>query len=280
MRHNLFLGVATLVLGLTGSAMAGVVVTSTHNAFDGKPPGVATTYVETDRLKTVDPDAIMIFRGDLGRTWQIDPGRGVYMEMTAETLQRMSSQMAGMSAQMAAAQAQLQARMAQMPPEQRAAMQQMLAGRGLGGAAGAGGPPAEAKGTYTKTGQSKTIGNWRCDVYRYAVNGDTREDLCLAPIASVGLTAADFQVLERLSAFMQPIMSSPMVPKNSFMNWNEMNKSIGFQGVPLETTSYAGSGPSMQQTVTKIERTAIPANTFDLPSGLTKREIPMGPPGR
>jgi hypothetical protein len=239
MRRNLFLGMTVLVLGVSGSAMAGVVVTATHTRLDTRQPGTATTYVEADRLKMVNPDVTMIFRGDLNRVWTIDTQKRSYVEMTPETMQQFGGQMTNLSAQMSAAQAQMQAQLAQLPPEQRAMMEQMLAGRGLGGAPGgrAGGPPAPPQSAYTKTGQSKTIANWRCDVYRYAVNGRPEQDLCLAPIAAVGMSAADFQVLERLARFMEPVMSSPMVPKNSFMNWNEMNKAIGFQGVPLETTT-------------------------------------------
>jgi hypothetical protein len=281
MRHNLFLGMTVLVLGVCGSAMAGVVVTATHTRLDTRQPGTATTYVEADRLKMVNPDMTMIFRGDINRVWTIDTQKRSYVEMTPETMQQLGGQMANLSAQMSAAQAQMQAQLAQMPPEQRAMMEQMLAGRGLSGAPGgrAGGPPAPPQSVYTKTGQSKTLANARCDVYRWTISGNPEQELCLAPIASVGLSAADFQVLERFSKFMEPILSSPMIPRNSFISWNEMNKAIGFQGVPLETTTFVGTSPSQQQTVTKIERMAIPANTFDLPAGLTKQEIP-GPPSR
>ena len=110
------------------------------------------------------------------------------------------------------------------------------------------------------------------------MNGQQEEDLCIAPITATGLSAADFQVFERFSTFMAPVMSSPMVPKNDYMNWNDMNKAIGFQGMPLDTVMYAGGKPDRQQTVNKIERTAIPASTYELPAGLTKQE--MGPGGR
>jgi hypothetical protein len=61
----------------------------------------------------------------------------------------------------------------------------------------------------------------------------------------------------------------------------QMNKAIGFQGVPLDTVMYSGGRPNMQQTVNKAERTAIPAGTYELPSGLAKQDIGamFGPPG-
>jgi hypothetical protein len=113
------------------------------------------------------------------------------------------------------------------------------------------------------------------------VNGRQEEDVCIARIAATGFTQADFQVFERFSNFMSAMTSQPGTPKNDFMDWNNMNKAIGFQGVPLDTLMYSGGRPNMQQTVNKAERTAIPASTYELPSGLAKQDIGamFGPPG-
>ena len=119
----------------------------------------------------------------------------------------------------------------------------------------------------------------RCDGYRKMVDGTQDEDLCIATLSAAGLTAADFKVLESFSNFMGPLTSSPRAPREDFMSWNEMNKAIGFQGMPLDTVHYESGMPSRQDTVQKIERLSLPANTFDLPAGLTKSEIP-GPPAR
>jgi hypothetical protein len=283
MRHNLFMGVTAIALSVTGSAMAGVVVTSTQTKLDSHQASPMMVYADTDRLKVVTPDNTVIFRGDLNRVWMIDEQRRTYMEMTPETMQRMGSQMAGAASQMNAAMAQMQAQMAQMPPEQRAMMEQMMKSRGIGGAPGGppgagGAPPAPPQVSFSKVGGGKRVAAWNCDVYRKTVNGQQEEELCIAPIGATGLSAGDFQVLDRFSSFMAPMMSSPMMPRSDYMNWNDMNKAIGFQGMPLDTVIYAQGQPATQQTVNKIERTGIPAGTFDLPPGFTKRE--MGPPPR
>jgi hypothetical protein len=279
MRFGLALGVSVLVSACAGSAMAGVVVASTHTNLDTHQADSTSIYVEADRIKVVTPEHTMIYRADLNRVWVIEPQRRSYMEMTPETMQRMAGQMAGATAQMGAAQAQMQARLAQLPPEQRAQIEALMAGRGLGGPPGAraGGPPAPPQIAYIKAGNSKTVGNWRCDVYRKTTNGEREEDVCLAPITAAGLSAADFQVLDRLSTFMAPMMSSPMMPRTDYMGWNAMNKAVGFQAVPLDTVTYVGGKPDAQETVTKIDRTTIPASTFELPAGLSKQE--MGGPG-
>jgi hypothetical protein len=274
MRHDVILGVMVLVLGTSSAAMAGVVVTSTQTKFDTHEVSQTAIYVEPDRLKVVTPERVVVFRGDMNRLWVIDTQRRSYSEMTPESMQAMGSRMAGAQAQMGAAAAQLQERMAQMPPEQRAMMMQMLAGRGLGNGA----PPAPPQVAYTRAGGSKTIASWRCDVYKKTVNGQQEEDVCITPISSAGLTANDFAVLDRISQFMAPMMSSPMMPRVDYLSLNEMNKAVGFQGMPLDTTMYEQGKPTSQSTVVKLERTTIPANTFDLPAGLTKRDIGMPPP--
>jgi hypothetical protein len=279
MRYGLALGVSVLASACVGSAMAGVVVTSTHTKLDTHQTDATNIFVEADKLKVVSPENTMIYRADLNRVWVINPQRRSYMEMTPETMQQMAGQIAGATAQLGAAQAQMQARLAQLPPEQRAQIEALMASRGLGGPPGgrAAGPPPPPQIAYTRAGASKAVGNWRCDVYRKTSNGQQEEDVCLAPITAAGLSAADFQVLERLSAFMAPVMSSPMVPRTDYLGWNAMNKAVGFQAVPLDTMLYDSGKPYAEEMVTKIERTTIPANTFELPAGLTKEDI--GIPG-
>jgi hypothetical protein len=276
MQYGRFFGATALFLLGSSTAMAGVVVTSTQTKLDTKQASPMTVYVDSDRLKVITPDTTMIFRGDTNRMWVIMPQQRSYMEMTPETMQQMSGQLAGAQAQLSAAQAQLQAQMAQMPPQQRAMMEQMLAGRGLGGPPGAG-ASAPPQISFAKAGGSKTVGSWNCDNYSKTVNGQKEEDLCIAPISAAGITAADLQVFDKFSTFMQPILSSPIVPKMDYMSWNDMNKAVGFPGLPLDTTVYIQGRPSMQQTVNKIERTTIPAGTYDLPAGFTKREMPGAP---
>lgn len=270
MRYSLFLGGLLILLGAHES-VAGVVLTATQTNLSTRQTSPVTAYIEADRLKVVMPDATVIYRADLNRLWAIQPERRSYTEITAETMQQMGSQLASAQSQMAAAQAQLQAGLAQMAPEQRAMIERMLAGRGLG-VAGLGGPPGPPQVTYTRSG-SKMVSGWSCDQYRKTVNGTQQEDLCIVRLATAGLRAEDFQVLDRVSAFVQPIASSPLMPQTDLLSWTEMTRAIGYQGMPVDTVIYGGGAPASQQTVSKIERVAIPANAFDLPGGLTKQDL-------
>jgi hypothetical protein len=288
-----------------------VVVTSTTLDLQTKAAKPSMIYADADKLKVVNEDTIVIYRGDLQRAWIITPSRKNYVEMTPETMRQLNAQMTGVQAQLAARQPQLdtaqvqmqaqmaqmspqerammQAQMAQMPPQQRAMMEAMLAGRG-----GAGGPPGgpgraglpggpgraglpgaqrQPAVNYVKAGPSKTISRMRCDMYRKTVDGAQDEDVCIGTLAATGLTAADFRVMDSFSSFMGQMSSAPQAPRSDIMSWNEMNKAIGFQGVPLDTVHFEGGTPSRQETVQKIERLNVPANTFDLPPGLAKVDI-------
>ena len=91
--------------------------------------------------------------------------------------------------------------------------------------------------------------------------------MCIARIGAAGLTAADFNALDRMNAFMEPM--------GGFTNWMIVDRAVGFDGLVLETILYVNGAQVRRDTVQKIERTDIPAGTFDLPAGFAFR--PSGP---
>ncbi len=287
MRHVLLMTIGILALS-SGDAMAAVVVTSANVDLETKQSKPSVVYADTDKMKIVNADTTIIYRGDLQKTWIITPSRKNYVEMTPETVRQLSAQVTASKAREDAALAKVQQQLAQMTPAQRAQMEALLsrggagASPGLAAALGRGGPAAAQgqvpKVNYAKAGPSKTISRMRCDMYRKTVDGAQDEEVCIATLAATGLTAADFRVLDNFSTFMGALTSSPQAPRNDYMSWNDMNKAIGFEGMPLDTVHYESGAPSRQETVQKIERVNVPGNTFDLPPGLTKVEIPAPPP--
>ena len=263
MRHWLPVMVVMLAAA-SSSALAGVVITSTHVDLATKQASPITAFVETDRLKIVTPETTVIFRADLNRAWVIATARASYVEITPEVVSGFAARIAAAQTPGSAEQAKLQERLAKLPPAQRAVAEQQLRGLSAG---------TSAPVSYSKTGASKAVSMWGCEVYAKTVGGQKQEELCIAPISSVGATEADFRVLELFSSFMGPIATTPIAPRADFLNWAEMNKNIGFSGIPLETTVLSGGRPTVQETMQKIERTAVPADGFDLPAGLMKREL-------
>jgi hypothetical protein len=267
MYRNIFLAVSLFVSGLAGGASAGVVVTSTQTNLDTHQASTLTAYIEADRLKLVIPEATVVYRSDLDRLWVIDMPHRSYVEVTPQTMQQMG-QLAGLSVQLNAAQSQLQAQLSQLPPEQRAQIEALMGA--VGGAGAASGPPQV---TFMKTGGSKVIAGWKCDLYRKTVNGQQEAEICLAPISVAELRPSDLQVMERFSNFIAPVMSSPLMPHLADVNWNELSKAAGFEGLPLDTLVYAHGKPDLEETIKSVERTTISPRLFELPAGLAKRDV-------
>jgi hypothetical protein len=262
LRHRLIVAVSMLA-AMSSSAFAGVVITSTHMDTASKQASPISAFIEADRLKIVTPESTVIFRGDLRRTWVITAG-STYVEITPEIVSGFAQRIAAAQTPGSPEQVRLQERLAKLPPQQRAIAEQQL--RSMSGG-------ATEQASYAKTGPAKAVSAGRCEIYGKTVGGQKQEELCIAPISAVGLTDADFRALDLFAAFMGPIATSPIAPRADYLNWTTMNKAIGFSGIPLEATLFSGGRPAMLDTMQKIERVTIPADSFDLPAGLTKREL-------
>jgi hypothetical protein len=264
MRHRLWLA-AIMLAAASSTASAGVVITSTQVNVATKEESTIGGFIEADRLKIVTPGTTVIFRGDLQRTWVIAAATSSYVEITPEVVTAFAARLAAAQTPGSAEQQRLQERLAKLPPEQRALAEQQLRALGPGAAGGLV--------TYAKSAQTKTIASGRCEVYGKTVNGQKQEELCIAPISALGLSDADFRVLALFATFMGPLATSPVAPRADYFNWADMNKAIGFSGIPLESTLLNNGQPALQDTMQKIERVDIAADAFDLPAGLTKREL-------
>jgi hypothetical protein len=265
MRHLMPLAVVVLAMAC-GSALAGVVITSSHTNLATKETASVSGFIEADRLKIVTPQATVIFRSDLNKTWVIGTPSGTYVEITPEVVSALAARVAAAQQPGSAEQAKLQERLAKLPPAQRALAEQQL--WSLGGAA-----TGQQQVAYSKVGQGKSMPPGRCEVYAKTVDGQKQEDLCIASLSAVGLTPEDFRVLDLFAAFMGPLANSPVAPRADYLNWAEMSKAIGFSGIPLETTLLSVGKPSMMDAVQKIERVNVPTDAFELPAGLTRREL-------
>lgn len=265
MRHWLPLA-AILLSAASSSAFAGVVITTVHIDLASKETSQITGFIEADRFKIVSPDTTVIYRGDLKKAWVIGTAASSYVEITPEIVGAFAARIAAVQTPGSPEQIRLQERLAKLPPQQRELAEQQL--RGLQAGAGAARQVA-----YAKTGQAKAVGSWRCDLYGKSVSGQKQEELCIAPLSAIGFVDADFRVLAAFAAFMGPVATSPVAPRADYFNWTEMNNAIGFSGIPLESTLLRNGQPALQDTMQKIERMDIATDAFDLPAGLTKREL-------
>ncbi len=256
--------ISLLVLGLTtNSAMAGIVVSSTQTQLPGRQAVPVTAYIESDRFKLTMPNMTIIYRADLNRLWAVDLTRHVYYELTPETMR----QFGGITAELNAAQAQLKDTISQLPPDQQAQIENLL------GSIGAAPATAPAKPVFVKLGGSKMVAGYACDLYRKSLNGQQQADFCISPVSSAGFDVSDFRVFDRFSDFAAPLMTSHLIPHIDDMDWGGMHRALGFSGIPLDVVAYDRGKPDIEETVTKVVRAPIPADTFDLPPGLARQDL-------
>jgi hypothetical protein len=258
--------VATAVASIvTGLALAGVVIEieargpkedpKTHNS---------TMYVEPDRLSMNVGETSAIFRADKDTMWVIRDKEGKYTEMTREDAKRLGEQVSG-------AMAEMQKQLASMPPEQRAMVEKMMAGKMP--------PPegekkAEAPVTYKKSGKTETINGFPCTSYD-AMRGDKRQqEIWVTDWKRFDMSPADFKVFERFADFMKEMVGPMTRQFGTSLNqkFTDAEGGDGIPGVPIRTVAYTDRGEIVTE-IKKIAKESIPASKFEVPQGLKKESM-------
>jgi len=251
---------------LIAGAHAATVITSTQ-IFDGKPETQIMS-LDGDRLSITSAHNHMLYRGDQGKVFIIDPQAHSYMEMSPESMSKMK-------ARMDAAMAQMKERMAAMPEGQRKMMEKAMAGRGMPGMGAA--PEAAPVMSYQKAGAPRKVGKWDCQPYNVLSDGKPDADICVAKLSDIGLTRDDLKPLMSLSEFMgkqMAAMGNQQAAAMASMKFEALTKAIGYDGFPVENDYKGmGAGEDMKTTVQSIEHKDLPAGSFDVPAGYTKREM-------
>jgi hypothetical protein len=182
----------------------------------------------------------------------VDPARKSYIEMTRADAERMSGMMQG-------AMAMMQEQMAKMPPAQRAAMEQKMAGL-MGGTAAGGAPPE-----YRRSG-TDTVAKRTCDRYDVFTSGRKTSEICTVAPEALGLAAADFGVLAKLSDFVRLL-----VPQMAHQLLAVGTPTQGFSGLPVRTTTTMPDGATTTVTLTDARRATFEDAIFQVPAGYQKQ---------
>ena len=257
---------AGVTAGLSaGGAGAATVITMSQGG-DAADAKTQTMYLESDRLRMASATGGLIYRGDMNKAFVIDDKRHSYIEMSPESMQKLSARMND-------AMAKMQQQMAAMPEAQRKQMEAMMASRGMPGMGKAPAGPPQI--TYKKTGDAKKVGSWNCVPYTMMMDGDPETNMCIAKLSDVGLTRDDLKPFLGLSILMgksMPQMGRQNASPMAGTDLDTMTKAIGFEGFPVQTTPAGGPGGYIS-TVQSVEHKDAPAGAFDLPAGYTKREM-------
>ena len=251
-----------LLLAFGGNAVAGTLITLDQSV-GGAPPKPQFMYIEPGKLRMTSPESDMIYRGDQNKVWIVRTREHSYIELTPES-------MAQMRARMDASVAELQQRMATMSPDDRGRAEAFLASRGVGPNA------AAVQISYQKAGDEKKVGDWKCTPYHVTMTSGSApaSDFCIAKLSDLGLTRDDLKPFVGFGAFMSQMggtgaQRSPMAA----FNFDEMRKSIGYDGFPVQTAHKSPDGThDVETTLRSIQHQDAPAGSFDPPTGYDRMD--------
>jgi hypothetical protein len=251
------------------SASAGVVLIMEQSGGRDPAPVEIRILAEPDRLKLPNARGGVIYRGDQDKAWTIDDERKSYIEITRQSAGEIRSQME-------AAMAQARAQLPNLPPEQRKAVEEMLAKQGAGVAPGQQAKPPAV--TFQKAGGKKTVGKWSCEGYARLEDGRKVDDLCVARLADLGLTRNDLKAFSGLSGLVQSA-AGPGRAAARPMDFEALSKAIGYDAMPIHSVHHnPGGAAPVETTVKAIERKPIAPASFELPAGYAKRDLMQPPP--
>ncbi len=246
------------VVATAGGAHAEVQISAeTFNAGKGETTPTTMSF-SADRLKMDLDKMAIIYRADTGTVFNVMKDQHKYFVLDPAAQQRMAAKMSEM-------QEQLRQRMASMPEAQRKQMEAAMGKVGMPES-----KPAAAP--YETTGKCKTVGAWSCQVFRKSLSNGMTIESCFAPLSAVGLTHDDLAALKSLTERMQKTMPK-FGDMNSFSG-DAQTKEIGFEGFPVETIMLADGAARTTSTVKSIQHVSLPADTFELPAGYAKQEMP------
>jgi hypothetical protein len=211
--------------------------------------------IDTNRMRAemtsgVAGRRVIIFDGGKQVIEILNVDRKTYSELTKAQVDQLGGAVQDMMSQM-------QSAMANMSPEQRAQMEGMMRGRGMGG------PAAPAKREYRKIGTDRA-GKWACDKYEGSANGQKVSEICTVDPSVLGLTAADVQTFRQFADFFKKL-----VPQGSMPELNDP----GFTGVPIKSVSFGATQVTTE--IVDATRQTFADSLFAVPSDFTKEDFPM-----
>ena len=216
----------------------------------------ANVFVSGDmvRIDRASDGFAMIADTGTGTLTMIDHRKRSYTVMDRAAIAAMNAQMKQMRQAM-------QAQLANLSEEQRDALEKQMPGM-----AGAGGMAPEP--AVNTTGEKRSIGGRNCEVVQMVMSGRVMFEACVAPAATLGLSAGDTATLQALAALLE-----------------EMGRGGGGQmpamisnGVPLQQTNPHSGQP---ETLHSIDSGGVDASWFSVPDGYQNQPMPqMGMPAQ
>jgi len=259
-----------LTLFLSATTHAGVVIEYVkRNAATGKEEPARSMWIQNGMARIEASQAqrsiASIFKNDT--LYTLDGARKSYLVMDKATIDQTATTMD-------AAMATMREKLASMPPEQRAAMEQMMKQRGLGGGAMTGAPQKPAVYDAEPTGAGETVNGKSCKLWNVKRDGVLTQQLCVVPLSAMpgadevmALGKQMMALFEKFGGVMREQMAAVMQESNAAMT--------KINGYPIMTRAYHDGVVAEDQYIVKAwKQQAIDAAKFEIPADYTKQEIP------
>ncbi len=249
-----------LVIGcvLAGTASAGVRIETVVRDVKTKEQKGPTQVVEVQNgaVRAGSAEGTVLIKD--GTMFVLDDKHKTYSVMDKAAMESFSQQAN-------AAMSQMQAQMKNMTPEQRAQMEKMMGGMKMPGASG---KPAvyDAK----DTGKNDTVEGRKCRIWNLTQDGAVIDEMCVVPFSSLpgkeDMQKTMKQLAEAFAGFAKgmPGAADQAKVRNS-VNGYVIRSRPSFNGVPQ----------SFESVMKSWTETSIPAATFEIPAGYTKKAMPM-----
>ncbi len=235
-------GILVPLLALASPLCAqGFYIESTHSS---SPKGADKLYYMPKMARMADADGsrITILRLDKETMYNLRPAKKTYTEMTFAEMKALMGNARTSIAEM------MKKRLASMPPEQRKKLEDQLAAMNSHAA------PSEPTYETSSTGEHKSISGYDCEKYVVKRNGK--------PYQTVWATRQinGFEAIRHDFEDWTNKVASAVGTKATALQWYK-----GINGFPIQTES-----EGYVNTVTKVERTAVPSSEFEVPAGYKK----------
>lgn len=254
-RHSLTIAAVLLAT----SAHAGTVMETVSRDLGGnRGEKLMTTYAQGGQMRVDgDRDSYAIFKDD--GLYAINTKDRNYVLMDRATMKKMADTINP-------AMKQMQERMAQMTPEQRAQMEKMM-GRKLPGANG------QAEQEIRKTSRTDKVAGYSCGYVEILEGGVLQDELCI--VAPGSLKGGDelMASAQKVSTTMREIFKDIDAPWIKQMVDRQMENYAKIGGLPVLTRHFSDGKPVNETTIKSIRSESIPAATFTIPAGFTRKDM-------
>ena len=241
-----------LVVLMGGHAQAAVTLVMQRGA-----SATSTLYVDGDKMRMENagtgPAHTVIIDAAGKRMLMVNDAEKSYTEVTEADMKRFGEMMTARRAEMAE-------KMKSLPPEQRKRMEKMMGG--------ADAKPPELK--FERLGAKKTVNGFSCDMYRVLEDGKPKEEDCIASWSSSVLQRSDFAGLRKFAEDMAK--ETGAMGGGGRQMFEQFDKYPGFPVTrhPLDPSEHD------DEQLKSVKRGSIPAASFAVPTGFTKKASPMG----